>query len=211
MPYEIAGVSSLGYDAGVLSFFQAALGSGDEEALLRRVARADATALRSLYDRYAGRVMAVAVRMLGSTGEAEEVVQETFVDIWNRAQSYDRARGAPGAWVVTIARNRAIDRLRSRATAARTASGVRAEADVAAPPLKSPLDATLASEAQKRIGAALGSLPPEQRRVVELAFFDGLSQSEIAAQTGDPLGTVKGRARAAMEKLARILDEGSQS
>ncbi len=201
----------MGYDAVVLSFVQAALGSGDEEALLRRVARSDATALRALYDRYAGRVMAVARRMLGSTGEAEEVVQDTFVDIWNRARSYDRTRGAPGAWVVTIGRNRAIDRLRSRATAARTASGVRREADTAPAPAGSPLDAALQSEAQKRVGAALGSLPPEQRRVVELAFFEGLSQSEIAAKTGDPLGTIKGRARAAMEKLARILGEGSQS
>ncbi|HKA86981.1 MAG TPA: sigma-70 family RNA polymerase sigma factor [Haliangiales bacterium] len=201
----------------MLSFLQTNLGTGpgpgpgDEETLLRRVARADAAALRALYDRYAGRVMAVAVRMLGSTGEAEEVVQDTFVDIWNRARSYDRARGAPGAWVVTIGRNRAIDRLRARATAARTASGLRREAETAPAPARSPLDAALQNDAQARVGTALGSLPPEQRRVVELAFFDGLSQSEIAARTGDPLGTVKGRARAALEKLARLLGEGGQS
>jgi RNA polymerase sigma-70 factor (ECF subfamily) len=199
----------------VLSVFQAVLptrpGAGEDEALLRQVARADATALRTLYDRYAGRVMAVALRMLGSSGEAEEVVQDTFVDIWNRAKSYDRARGAPGAWLITIARNRAIDRLRSRGTAMRTAAGAKREAEVGPPVGGSPLDATLQSEVQKRVGAALGSLPPEQRRVVELAFFDGLSQSEIAARTGDPLGTIKGRARAAMEKLARLLGEAGRA
>jgi RNA polymerase sigma-70 factor (ECF subfamily) len=200
----------LGYDAGVLGVFQAGVG-GDDEDLLRRVAGGDAAALRGLYDRYAGRVMAVALRMLGGTGEAEEVVQDTFVDIWNRAKTYDRGRGAPGAWIVTIARNRAIDRLRSRATAARTASGVRRETELVPAGPGTPLDAAVTTEAQKRVGAALGALPPEQRRVVELAFFDGLSQTEIAARTGDPLGTVKGRARAAIEKLARILGDGGQS
>jgi RNA polymerase sigma-70 factor, ECF subfamily len=197
----------------VLSVFFAVFaerGGGEDRELLGRVARSDGAALRQLYDRYGGRVMAVAMRILSSRSEAEEVVQEAFVDVWYRATQFDPARGSAETWIVAIARNRAIDRLRSRASQSRIKAEVgRAVED--GPRAATPLESAAEKETRHRVEKALAELPEEQRRVVELAFWRGLSQTEIAAETGDPLGTVKGRARAALEKLARLLPEGENA
>ena len=194
----------------VLSFFFAVVagrsGSEDRE-LLAQVARSDGAALRQLYDRYGGRVMAVAQRILTSRSEAEEIVQEAFVDVWYRAAQFDPTRGSAESWILAIARNRAIDRLRSRASQARVRAEAAREVDDR-PAAATPLESAAEKETRRRVKRALAELPAEQRRVVELAFWRGLSQSEIAAETGDPLGTIKGRARAALEKLARLLPEG---
>ena len=150
--------------------------------------------------------MAIALRVLKDRTEAEDVVQETFLEIWKRAAEFDANRGGADAWIVTIARSRAIDRLRSRDSAARaaTASATPAPLPRAAPPLE------LAEERQnrERIAAALATLPSEQRAAIELAYFEGLTQREISERTGDPLGTVKTRVRLAIEKLAAILEGG---
>jgi RNA polymerase sigma-70 factor (ECF subfamily) len=201
--------------APVLSvFFAAFYGAGrsgnEDRELLAQVARSDGAALRQLYDRYGGRVMAVAQRILTSRSEAEEIVQEAFVDVWYRATQFDPTRGSAESWILAIARNRAIDRLRSRASQTRVRSEAAREVD-ASPQAATPLESAAERETRKRVEKALAELPAEQRRVVELAFWRGLSQSEIAAETGDPLGTVKGRARAALEKLARLLPEGSDA
>jgi RNA polymerase sigma-70 factor (ECF subfamily) len=174
--------------------------------LLRRVAQGDERALKALYDQHAGRIFAAASRLLGNVGEAEEIVQETFFEVWRRAETFDAERGSPTSWILSIGRNRAIDRLRARATRSRALDEVRR---APAPAGTTPERDVEAQQTRQRIAAALDLLSPEQRMVVELAYFDGLSQSEIAARTGHPLGTIKGRARAALEKLAEHLGKGA--
>lgn len=176
-----------------------------ERALLERIARGDQAALKSLYERCSGRAYAIALRILRWKAEAEEVLQETFLHVWNRAREYDGTRGGPEAWIVTIARSRAIDRLRSSGVAARAVESQRSE--LAGPPVSGPLPLEAAEARQNRehVEGALKELPPEQRAVVELAYFEGLTQREIAERTGDPLGTVKTRVRLALTKLASLL------
>ncbi len=176
----------------------------EEIAQVKRVAGGDSSALRELYRRYAGRVQAIALRCLGVRGDAEEVVQETFVEVWRRAKDFDDRRGTVGAWLTTIARTRAIDRLRSRGSASRVSTASAAEA---VDPVPSPGDNAMQRQAQERVRQALDTLPAEQRQALELAYFEGLSHSEIAQRTGQPLGTVKTRVRLGMEKLQRILQD----
>ncbi|MFL5312285.1 MAG: sigma-70 family RNA polymerase sigma factor [Myxococcales bacterium] len=183
----------------------AAAGLGVEE-VIARIARGERGALRSAYDIFAGRAMAIALRILRSTEEAEEVVQDTFVEIWRRAADYRPERGTPGAWIAAMARSRAIDRLRERI---RSENALRTFAsEPPREPDPSASESAARREERSRVRAALAALPAEQRRTVELAYFDGLTQSEIARATGDALGTVKTRIRLGMEKLANALLEG---
>jgi RNA polymerase sigma-70 factor (ECF subfamily) len=185
---------------------QPASGSDNSEpnelSQLRRAARGEAEALRSLYERYSPTIFAVALRILTNRSESEEVVQDTFLEVWRRAGEYDPRRGSPIAWMVTIARTRAIDRLRARASQDRTLAQ-----SVAPSSAFSPAELAEGRQARERVQAALADLPAEQRRVLELAYFEGLSQSEIAKKTGDALGTVKTRVRLGMEKLSATLVE----
>jgi RNA polymerase sigma-70 factor (ECF subfamily) len=184
----------------------------DEEAgLIAAVARGERAPLRHLYDRLAGHSLAVALRVLGSRPEAEEVVQDVFVEVWTRAALFDATRGSARTWVLSMTRNRAIDRVRSRGASARMVDGARAEAEVASPLGVSPLESVVQREAREQIQSALALLSDEQRHVLELGYFEGLSQSEIAERLGQPLGTVKSRVRAAMEKLAAALSSPSSS
>ena len=176
-----------------------------DRRLLNRVIGGDAEALRSIYDRCSARAFGIAQQILRARPDAEEILQETFLEVWKRAREFDPARGSVEGWVVTIARSRSIDRLRARGAAARTReSDPSSSMSQAAPP---PLEAAERREARERVGAALNALPVEQREVLELAYFEGLSQSEIAARLAQPLGTVKTRVRLGMEKLAGLLAE----
>jgi RNA polymerase sigma-70 factor, ECF subfamily len=178
-----------------------------DRALLQQVALGSAAAMREVYARCGSKAFAVTLRLLPSRADAEEVLQETFLDVWRRAREFDPARGGLETWVATIARTRAIDRLRSMGTAARVVEGATHEPPPvsAAPP--APDEASALGQNRQRVLAALKQLPREQREVVELAYFEGLSQREIAERTGDPLGTVKTRARLALEKLGDLLRE----
>lgn len=180
----------------------------------------DEYALGALYDRYAKTIHTIAYYLLGQADEAEDAVEETFWQAWRDAGRYETSRGAVSTWLSTIARSRALDRKRAwrrRAeepleTVAPASPDAGDRADAMAPAADPQHDAE-ASERARDVAAALGRLPAEQREVIELAYFSGLSQSEIAARTSLPLGTVKTRARLALEKLRAPLAqhrEGAQ-
>ncbi|HEY8210456.1 MAG TPA: sigma-70 family RNA polymerase sigma factor [Myxococcaceae bacterium] len=170
--------------------------------LVTRAARGDRAALRRLYDLYAPAAMAIALRMMKSRPVAEEIVQDTFVEVWRRSREYDSSRGTVSAWVATIARTRALDRLRAegRLSAAKEKAAAEPEA-----PSVAPLELAVERQQRERVNAALQTLPAEQRTAIEMAYYDGLTQREIAEKLGQPLGTVKTRVRLAMEKLAVVL------
>jgi RNA polymerase sigma-70 factor (ECF subfamily) len=178
--------------------------SVSDAELLREIAAGSSDGLATLYDRYASTLLALANRVLRSEGEAEEVLQEVFLHVWNRADRYDPQRSSVPTWLVLITRSRAIDRLRSRRVLERTLGAVMAE---------SPSDHTspvgarnvLEHERRQRVLRELQGLPPEQREVLELAFYRGMTQSEISSSTGIPLGTVKTRTLLAMKKLRQAL------
>ena len=174
-----------------------------ETDLVRRVAEGDETALASLYDRFSGLLLAMIRKILGDL-EAEDVLQDAFVQVWNQASRYDPKRSSVSTWLVLIARSRAIDRLRSRQVADRTKEAAHLENPVRD---ESPrgVQSVLNQERKLRLDQELAQLPVEQRRVLELAFFKGLTQSEIAETTEIPLGTVKTRTLLAMKKLRKAL------
>lgn len=182
-----------------------ASGRGDDALLLERVSGGDPGALRALYERCGGRALAVAHRVLGVRGEAEDVVQETFVQVWREAGRYDASRGGAMAWIVTIARSRALDRLRTRNAAERAALRSGEEAETAPEP--APSELAEQRQLRDRVVAALAALPREQRSALELAYYEGLTHAEIAARLGDPLGTVKTRVRLGLLKLGALLRE----
>ena len=178
-----------------------------DRQLLARIAKGDVAALRTIYERHAPRAVAIAFRILRDRAEAEDIVQETFLELWRRSSQFDPDRGGAVAWVVTIARSRAIDRLRASGTAGRTIASAGAGDELVPLALPSPSEEAERRRNQVRVAAALAELPPAQRETIELAYFEGLSQSEIAERTATPLGTVKMRVKLAMAKLATLLKE----
>jgi len=172
-------------------------GLADSE-LLQRVSQGDQTAMASLYDRYSRIVYSVALRVLHDPFEAEDVMQEVLLQVWRGAPSFMVGRGSLGGWLVVVARNRAIDVLRRRHPSDPVDEVVL------------PAAADLASEAEQntlmgKLRTIMQELPPEQQKSVEMAFFEGLTHSEIAEKTGDPLGTVKTRIRLALISLRKAL------
>lgn len=168
--------------------------------LLHRIARRSSEALAELYDRHASSLLSMARRMLRQREDAEEVLQEVFIHVWRRAHTYESRRASVTSWLFLITRSRVIDRLRSRRTSERTLAGLLHER----PPDKvSPQGAAnvLARQRQQRVLEALAGIPDAQRQVLELAFFDGLSHSQIARHLEIPLGTVKTRSVLGMKKL----------
>jgi RNA polymerase sigma-70 factor (ECF subfamily) len=168
----------------------------DDQALMAAIAAADSSALGALYDRHAAALLAICLRLLRDRGEAEDVLVEVFWEIWDRAQRYEPKRASPLAYLATVARSRALDRLRRRRHEGRVRVAAQDLATLASQSSGSadaggPLADTLASEQRRRVRLALDALAPAQRQVVELSFLDGLSHSEIAEQLGTPLGTVK--------------------
>ena len=170
--------------------------------LLRAVARGDESALASIYDRYSSILLGLLLRILHSRAEAEDVLQEVFVQVWRRADSYDESRGRGFTWLVTLARSRAIDRLRALDARARAATAAAVEAPE--PAGDASLDA-FRSEQREIVRAALAELTEDQRRTLLLAYEEGLTQSEIAARLNQRLGTVKTRTRAGLLKLRELL------
>jgi RNA polymerase sigma-70 factor, ECF subfamily len=156
----------------------------------------DQSAVAQLYDRYSSVVYAVALRVLGDTAAAEDILQEVFLQLWRNPGAFDAARGSLGSWLAVITRNRAIDLIRKR----------RPETDIedvivsVAPDLAGDADRSRAAD---KIRGVLGAMPPPQRSALEMAYFQGMSHSEIASKTGEPLGTIKTRIRAGLITLRK--------
>ena len=178
--------------------------------LLARVAKRERAAFEQLYDRYANILYATAMKFLKEDADAQDVVQDVFIQIWDKAKLYDPAKGKPLTWALTLTRNRSIDRIRAiqRRTRLRDDFEKETVLDESAG-VREALSGVDASEKSQILRDAVGRLSPEQRKVIELAFFRGFTQSEIADRLGEPLGTVKARARRGLMKLKEIL--GPQS
>ena len=171
-----------------------------DRVLIARIEGRDPDALALLYDRYSGRLMGVCQRVLGETGEAEEVLQEVFLWVWRAASTFDPGRGSVLAWLLVGTRSRAIDRLRTRRPAAR--AGLRIVETVPDTASNENVEADSANrEWEALCRSAIAELPEDQRRALELAYFDGLTHQEISSRTATPLGTVKTRVRLGLMKL----------
>ena len=170
-------------------------------SVVQRLAAGDRDAVAELYDRHAARILGLAIRIVRNSSDAEDVVQEVFSQAWRTAPNYQPARGTVAGWLLMMARSRAIDRLRSRQT--RRDSGDAPDLD-GLPADVAPVSEQLsASQQAARVREAMMTLPVEQRTALELAYFEGLTQTEIAERTQTPLGTVKTRIRTALTSLRR--------
>ena len=169
-----------------------------DTAIVVGIRNGDEQAMAGLYDRYSSIVYSVALRVMGDTGAAEDILQEIFLQLWRHPGAFDASRGSLGAWLAVIARNRAIDAIRKRKPQddiddVVIASDVNVEADV---------DRSRASE---KVRSALAGMPESQRAALELAYFEGLTHSEIADKTGEPLGTIKTRIRTGLMTLRKVM------
>ncbi|MBI5386904.1 MAG: sigma-70 family RNA polymerase sigma factor [Verrucomicrobia bacterium] len=201
--YEAAGAEGAGPD---LMDAVELLPSDADAELLRAVARGDEAALSQLYDRLARILLSVAVRILRDPAAAEDVLQDVFVLIWEKAATYDPRLGKPLTWAVTLTRNKSVDRLRAAQRAGRFVEAATAEMEgdgVVAPAAGEEL---LSEETASLVRSALMQLPAEQRQAIELAFFGGLTQTEIAAVLRAPLGTVKARIRRGLVQMREALE-----
>jgi RNA polymerase sigma-70 factor (ECF subfamily) len=173
-----------------------------DQAAVARVVRGEAEALRELYARYGRMVYALAYALLRENQLAEECVQDVFVELWRHAARYDPSRGRVAAWLCTIARNRAIDLARARERRAVPSDSIELAGS-------EPDSALLVARAERatRVVEAMAVLPAAQHEVVQLLYFEGLSQSEVAARLGLPLGTVKSRLRLALDRLRPLADD----
>jgi len=174
----------------------------DEIALVARIAKQDQTALATLYDRYANLLYGVAFKILGTAEETEEAVLDVFQQVWRTAARYNPQKARVDTWLFMQVRSRALDKLRSKKRISRTQQISLDAIDMEAQaPTKNPVEDVIVLERRKLIVTAMQQLPPEQRQVIELAYFQGLTHSEIATQTGVAIGTIKTRIRLALNKL----------
>ena len=185
-----------------------AQGQRDPDLVLR-VAQGEERALGLLYDRFGAVLYAVAYRIVGQQADAEEVVMEAFAQAWREAPRFDAVRGSVAAWLTMMARSRALDLVRAQSRRARLTDTAARENTDQAPAMSAGLPAPGAAvedeERRRAVGAALAALSPPQRAAIELAYYEGLSQSEIAERLKEPLGTIKTRMRLGMQKLRETL------
>jgi RNA polymerase sigma-70 factor, ECF subfamily len=179
-----------------------------DEELMPLIGDKDPEAFEVFYDRHGGAAYSLAYRIVGERAAAEDVTQEAFISIWRSGARFDQARGSVRSWTLSIVRNRAIDALRSKAGRAPKLTFDDEAILEQRPSGDLTDDEALRRETAHEVRGALGELPGDQSRVIELAYFGGFSQSEIASMLGVPLGTVKGRMRLGLEKIRGQLAEG---
>jgi len=177
----------------------------EDSALVAAIASGDRESLGRLYDRYGSQLLALARRFVGDRGESEDLLHDVFVEVWLQARQYEPARGTVHAWLATRVRSRALDRL--RALRAAPSESLERCAELSEP---GATDDLLLGPDRGLVRRALASLPPEQRRVLELGYFEGLSSSQIAARVDAPIGTVKSRVAAAFAKLRSALPAATE-
>ena len=173
-----------------------AAGTVDDAVLLTRMGQRDENAMEEIFRRYSGAVYSVALRVLRDRGQAEDVLQEVFLQLWRHPVAFAQQRGSLGGWLVVVARNRAIDLLRRRKLTDPVEEGALASSLNVA-------DEAERNTTMQKVRQAIAGLPDEQRKTLELAYFEGLSHTEIASRTGDPLGTVKTRIRQGLISLRK--------
>jgi RNA polymerase sigma-70 factor (ECF subfamily) len=180
-----------------------------DQELVLRLAQGDERALGLLYDRYGAVLYAVAYRIVGQKADAEEVVMEAFAQAWREAPRFDAARGSVAAWLSMMSRSRALDQVRSHSRRARITEAAGRDAPESGPAMSAgsplPNEPVEAAERRRAVQGALAELAPPQRVAIELAYFEGLSQSEVAERLKEPLGTIKTRMRLGMQKLRDAL------
>jgi RNA polymerase sigma-70 factor (ECF subfamily) len=185
-------------------------GGNRDAEVIRRIRAGDQAAFLEFYDRYSPLLLSVAARVLGDRREAEDVLQDVCTQIWHKSSGYDAELGSLSSWAVTMTRNKAIDRVRASTRRRRLAEEMAISAEAPEePPAASANELLHGRERAERIRAALQDLSSEQRQVIELAFYSGLSQSEIATRLAQPLGTVKARIRRGMLRLREQLGGAS--
>jgi RNA polymerase sigma-70 factor (ECF subfamily) len=177
----------------------------NDRELLARIAQRDTAAFAQLYDQFSRILFSIAHQILRDPAQAEDVLQEVFLQVWNRASDFDPELGKPLTWVVTLTRNRAIDRLRAAKRTDRLLEAATEEAQARSDDAPDSATALMQLEAATRIRNALAQLPKQQRQAIELAFFRGLTQTEIASALKEPLGTIKARIRRGMLQLRQFL------
>jgi RNA polymerase sigma-70 factor, ECF subfamily len=177
-----------------------------EAQLVRQAARGDRDAFAALYDLYSRPLYSFAIRILGDPKEAEDVLQEVFLQIWEKASQYDEAAGKPFSWAVTMTRNKAIDRIRSRQRRSRLIEEAAENLGETTSEPAAPAVAGVGPDEAAQIRAAMESLPKDQRRAIEMAFFGGLTHIQIAESLKEPLGTIKARIRRGMLQLRDCLE-----
>ncbi len=173
----------------------------DDASVMAAVKAGDPDALRQLYERYGRLTHSIAYRISGDPAVAEECTQDTFVTLWRRADAFDPERGQVSTWLFTIARNLAITAVRRRRPT------VELDERVDSASSEGPEDLVAAADAAAHLAEAMAALPEQQSAVLQLAYFEGLSQSEIATRLGLPLGTVKGRVRLALERMRMLVED----
>jgi len=179
----------------------------DDEHLMKRVAARDRVAFAELYDQFSRPMFALVLRVVHCRVEAEDILQDAFASLWNRAETYRAERGSPFSWITAIVRNKAIDVVRERSRHFELMDmSLRLKHDEAEPATAT--DSLGAADSQRLVRAALAKLSGDESRVIELAFFDGLTHREISAALGQPLGTIKARIRRGLLKLRPILRRG---
>jgi RNA polymerase sigma-70 factor, ECF subfamily len=179
-----------------------------EIELIQRIANGDQTAFAALYDRLSPILYSMALRMMNDAIEAEDVLQDGFVYIWQRANTFDASRGSPISWAITIVRHKAIDRLRVRLRGERLRERASASPELASDKDDQSAREPFLRERRAQVKSALAQLPGEQREALQLAFFSGLPQQHIAAKIATPLGTVKARIRRGLLQLRQLLQSG---
>ncbi len=177
-----------------------------DEALLLRIAGGDVAAFENLYDRHAGLIFSLAVRILRNEAEAEDALQEICLMIWERAGLFDARLGRPVSWLITLARNKAIDRLRRSHRKAEVLAAAASDSAVLGSEPRDASRSMIQDEAAGTVRTVLAGLPPEQRVAIELAYFNGLTQAEIADVMKEPLGTIKARIRRGMLQMRDALE-----
>ncbi len=176
-----------------------------EAMLLNRIAGGDSRAFEELYSRWASMLYGLVCKILEDPREAEDALQEGFLHVWNKAGTYDSKRSSPTTWAYMIFRNKAIDRLRARERRGRGMERIAIEEPYQAVPAAEPAGGVEITERREAVKEAMADIPEEQREAISLAFFSGLTQTEIAERLGAPLGTVKARIRRGLMKLGETL------